>query len=103
MRGKSYKKTIRRVIDKRVPVYEIKDVVWFIHMDPARGCSVNLDEGDASCGICYGETEDHYDFNIVTYFKDFRYAVDNYVFGLGSGTESILKMNNAMKGKPLVV
>ena len=90
-------------MNKGVPVYEDKRCGLVHSYGSARGCSVNLDEGDASCGICYGETEDHYDFNIVTYFKDFRYAVDNYVFGLGSGTESILKMNNAMKGKPLVV
>ena len=62
---------------------------------------MNLGEG--SCGICYEESTDHYDFNIRTYFKDFEGAIESYIDGLDRGTESILKMNNAMKGKPLIL
>jgi enoyl-CoA hydratase/carnithine racemase len=30
-------------------------------------------------GICYDEIADHYDFNIKTYFMEFKHAVDEYV------------------------
>jgi hypothetical protein len=65
-----------------------------------KDCTVNLGEG--KFGIYYDEVADHYDFNIKTYFKEFKRAVDEYVEGLNNGTRSFLKMNNAMKGKPLI-
>lgn len=66
-----------------------------------RDCKVTLDEG--SCGICYDENTDRYDFYIKTYFKDFQSAVESYIDGLNKGAESVLKLNNAIKGKPLIL
>jgi hypothetical protein len=39
-------------------------------------CTINLDEAGSGCGICYDEIKDHYDFNIITYFRDFKEAND---------------------------
>jgi hypothetical protein len=102
--GKTYRTNpYQQLLDKGVPVYEDIRCGLVHSYGAAKGCSVNLDNGNELCGICYDEINDHYDFNIVTYFKDFRNAVDVYVSGLGTGKESILKMNNAMKGKPLII
>jgi len=89
------------LLKRGVPVYQ--DVrCGLVHAYAVdRDCTVNLGEG--SCGICYDESTDHYDFNIRTYFKDFEGAIESFIDGLNRGTESILKMNNAMKGKPLIL
>ena len=55
-----------------------------------RDCKVSLDE--AEYGLCYDQIKDHYDFHIKTYFKDFK-----------NGTEGILKLNNALKGRPMIM
>jgi hypothetical protein len=66
-----------------------------------RECKVSLDEAD--CGICYDQIKDHYDFHIKTYFKDFKNAVNIYIQHLENGTEGILKLNNALKGRPMIL
>ena len=102
--GKSYNlNPYEQLLKKEVPVYQ--DIrCGLVHAYAVdRNCSVNLDDGNRQCGICYDEYKDYYDFNVVTYFKDFRHAVDMYVYGLQRGTESILNMNNAMKGRPLLI
>jgi hypothetical protein len=100
--GDSYKPNpYRELLDKGLPIYE--DVrCGLVHAYAvSRDCTVNLGEG--KFGICYDEIADHYDFNIKTYFREFKYAVDAYIEGLNNGTKSILKMNNALKGKPLIL
>ena len=89
------------LLDRGVPVYQ--DVrCGLVHTYVVdRDCKVMLAEG--SCGIWYDETTDHYDFYVKTYFKDFQSAVESDIEGLKKGTESILKMNNAIKGKPLIL
>ena len=66
-----------------------------------RDCKVSLDE--AECGICYDQIKDHYDFHIKTYFKDFKNAVNIYIQDLENGTEGSLKLNNALKGRPMIM
>jgi hypothetical protein len=100
--GKSYNPNpYEELLNKGLPIYQ--DIrCGLVHAYAVdRDCVVDLSEGE--CGICYDEIRDHYDFNIKTYFKDYKYAVDGYVEGLKNGTESILKMNNAIKGKPLIL
>jgi hypothetical protein len=100
--GKSYNPNpYEELLNKGLPIYQ--DIrCGLVHAYAVdRDCVVKLSEGE--CGICYDEIRDHYDFNIKTYFKDYKYAVDGYVEGLKNGTESILKMNNAIKGKPLIL
>jgi hypothetical protein len=89
------------LLDKGVPVYQ--DVrCGLVHAYAVdRDCKVRLGEGP--CGICYDESTDHYDFYIKSYFKDFQSSVESYIDGLKNGTESVLKMNNAIKGKPLIL
>jgi hypothetical protein len=44
-------------------------------------------------GICYDEFRDHYNFNVKTYSREFKYAVDADIDGLNNGTKSLLKKN----------
>jgi len=39
-------------------------------------------------GICYNEIRDHYNFNVKTYFREFKYAVDAHIYGLNNGIKS---------------
>ena len=99
--GDSYNPNPYQVLlNKEVPIYE--DVrCGLVHAyTVSRDCTVHLGEG--AFGICYDEIRDHYDFNIKTYFREFKYAVDAYIEGLNNGTKSILKMNNAIRNKPLI-
>lgn len=102
--GTSYRTNpYKQLLDNGVPVYEDIRCGLVHSYGAARGCSVILDNGNEPCGICYDEINDHFDFNVVTYFKDFKNAVDDYINGLGTRKESILRLNNAMKGKPLII
>ena len=99
--GDTYKPNYyQELLNKGLPIYEdVRCGLVHAYAVP-RDCIVNL--GIGKFGICYDEIADHYDFNIITYFKEFRNAVDTYIADLNNGTKSILKMNNAMKGKPLI-
>lgn len=102
--GNMYKANPYKVLlDKGVPIYEDIRCGLVHSYGAARGYSVILDNGNEPSGICYDEIKDHFAFNVVTYFKDFRNAVNDYINGLGTGKESILRLNNAMKGKPLII
>jgi hypothetical protein len=57
--------------------------------------------GEGNCGICYDTSKHHYDFNITTYFKDFKDAVSAYMTELENGIGAS-NMNKAMKDKPLI-
>jgi hypothetical protein len=88
--GKPYKKNpYQQLLDKGVPVYEDIRCGLVHSYGAARGCTLNLDSGNEPCGICYDEINDHFDFNVVTYSKDFKNAVDAYIDGLQTGKESI--------------
>jgi hypothetical protein len=100
--GDSYESNpYQELLSKGLPIYE--DVrCGLVHAYAvSRDCTVNL--GEDRFGICYDEIRDHYDFNVKTYFREFKYAVDAYIDRLNNGTKSILKMNNAIKGKPLIL
>ena len=99
--GSSYNPNpYQELLNKRIPIYH--DIrCGLVHAyGTNKDCTVNLGEG--VFGICYDEIADHYNFNIKTYFMEFKHAVDEYIEGLKNGTRSILNMNNAMKGKPLI-
>jgi hypothetical protein len=62
---------------------------------------INLGSGD--CGITIDSATNKYVFNIITYFEDFKTAVDNYIDGLESGIEDIAKMEKAIINKPRLI
>lgn len=64
-------------------------------------CEINLRRGD--CGITIDHKNDKYVFNIITYFEDFKTAVNNYIQGLESGIEDIAKMEKAIRNKPILI
>lgn len=93
--GDTYKPNhYQELLNKGLPIYE--DVrCGLVHAYAvSRDCTIYLGEGEF--GICYDEIADHYNFNIITYFKEFKDAVDAFIVGLNNGTTSIMKMNNAM-------
>lgn len=102
--GKSYNPNpYEELLNMGLPIYQdIRcGLVHAYGID--RDCKVNMSEG--KFGICYDEIKDHYDFNIKTYFEEFKHAVNTYLEELNDGTKGtvkIIRMNNAMKGKPLI-
>ena len=62
---------------------------------------INL--GIGNCGITIDYEKDTYVFNIITYFEDFKKAVDTYIEGLESGSEDIGKMEKALRDKPILI
>jgi hypothetical protein len=61
---------------------------------------INLGTND--CGITIDYENDRFSFHIITYFEDFKQAVDNYIDGLESGREDLGKMEKALKDKPIL-
>jgi len=62
---------------------------------------VNL--GTGKCGIVVDSASSHYTFNIITYFDDFKRAVNDYITGLQNGSEDVDKMNKSLLGKPKLI
>jgi hypothetical protein len=60
---------------------------------------INLRKG--KCGIRIDFANDKYVFNIVTYFEDFKKAIDNYINSLKS--EDIERMEKAFRDKPILI
>ena len=56
-----------------------------------------------NCGIVFDQSVKEYKFHVRRYFKDFRKAVDNYLRGLESGSESVSLMEKALSGKPELI
>jgi hypothetical protein len=99
--GKMYNPNpYNKLLGMGLPVYE--DIrCGLVHAyGTNEDCTVYMGEG--KFGICYDVIKGHYDFNIKTYFKEFKHAVNEYIQGLNNGTRSILNLNKAMKGKPLI-
>jgi hypothetical protein len=59
-------------------------------------------KGD-NCGIVFDQSVKEYKFHVRRYFKDFRKAVDNYLRGLETGSESVSLMEKALSGKPELI
>jgi len=65
-----------------------------------KGSEIN--NGTGPCGIEY-LSADQVRLNLVTYFDDFKKAVDRYIDDLKSNPELRRKYARAMKGKPVLV
>jgi len=57
--------------------------------------------GKGECGITIDNANDKYVFNIITYFEDFKKAVDIYINGLKF--EDIERMEKAFRDKPILI
>jgi hypothetical protein len=44
-----------------------------------------------------------YKFHVRRYFEDFKKAVNDYISGLHSGSESVIQMERALRGKPELI
>jgi hypothetical protein len=110
-RGKSqicYESFIRKLgpeygklLDRKYPVYDtVRCGLAHAYLMNEDGM-VNL--GTGTSGIEVNGTTNHYTFNIQTYFKDFKIAVDQYISGLKNGTEDVDKMNKSLLGKPKLI
>jgi hypothetical protein len=44
-----------------------------------------------------------YKFHVRRYFEDFKKAVNDYISGLYSGSESVILMERALRGKPELI
>jgi hypothetical protein len=60
-------------------------------------------EGDEDCGILYDSTTRTYTFIINKYFKDFKIAVNNFIYGLESGNEDFSKFRDVIESKPMLI
>jgi hypothetical protein len=103
--GRNYNQNpYEKLIKDNIPVYE--DIrCGLVHAYVVdRNCTINLEpSGYAECGICYDAIRDYYIFNIKTYFRDFKNAVCTYLNELENDKGLIIKLNNAIKGKPLLI
>lgn len=78
MSGSSYDPNPYRELlerkENRIPIYyDIR--CGLVHSYATnKDCTVNM--GDGKHGVCYDDFADHYDFNIKTYFKEFKCAVE---------------------------
>ncbi len=60
-------------------------------------------DGNVDCGILYDSTTRTYTFIISRYLKDFKIAVNNFIFGLESGNEDISKFRDVIENKPMLI
>jgi len=62
---------------------------------------INLGRG--SCGVEYDQSRGKYTFNILSYFDDFKNAIDKFLIELESGKADWSKFENAIKNKPELI
>jgi hypothetical protein len=60
-------------------------------------------EGDEDCGILYDSTTRTYTFIINKYFKDFKIAVNSFIYRLESGNEDLPKFKDVIESKPILI
>ena len=98
--GKSYNiNPYEKLLNDGVPVYH--DIRCGLVHSYAVSDDCTVYWGVGNCGICYDTSKHHYDFNVTTYFKDFKDAVSTYMKELENGI-GVSNMNKAMKDKPLI-
>jgi len=59
--------------------------------------------GGGNCGIVFDPVKREYKFHVIRYFEDFKKAVNDYISGLHSGSESVILMERALRGKPELI
>lgn len=59
--------------------------------------------GGGNCGIVFDLVKREYKFHVRRYFEDFKKAVNDYISGLHSGSESVILMERALRGKPELI
>jgi hypothetical protein len=60
-------------------------------------------EGNDDCGILYDSITKTYTFIVSRYFKDFKIAVNNFIYGLESGSEDLSKFRDVIESKPMLL
>jgi hypothetical protein len=54
-----------------------------------------------NCGIEYNPSFQYkYKFYVKYYFQDFKGAVNDYIYGLETGSENVAAVKNALENKP---
>jgi len=56
-----------------------------------------------TCGVEYDSSKKAYTFNVMTYFENFKQAVDQYIEDLEAGKEDFTKFMCALSGKPTLI
>ena len=93
--GKCYKK----LLDDGIDVYhDVRCGLVHSYMIE-RTSTVNM--GTGTCGITYSNGK--YEFNILTYFDDFKRAVDQYVSDVQADKKLQSKLKDALRGKPILI
>ncbi len=65
------------------------------------GNNARIDTGNiGSHGIAYDQTEKKYTFWVRTYFEEFKKALNCYIDGLETGTESLDNLKKALEDRP---
>ncbi len=60
-------------------------------------------EGNDDCGISYDSTTRTYTFIVSRYLKDFKIAVNNFIYRLESGNEDFSKFKDVIESKPMLI
>jgi hypothetical protein len=60
-------------------------------------------EGNDECGILYDSTTRTYTFIVNRYFKDFKIAVNDFIYRLESGNEDFSKFIDVIESKPMLI
>jgi len=60
-------------------------------------------EGNEDCGILYDSTTRTYTFIISRYLKDFKIAVNDFIYGLEAGNEDLSKFRDVIESKPMLI
>ena len=91
----------QKLIDDRFEVYyKVRCGLVHSYLMETDGI-INLGRGD--CGITVDNTNKKYVFNIISYFEDFKKAIDEYINGLEIGNEKVRKMEQALRNKPILI
>lgn len=92
--GKRYEE----LLDRKVDVYhDIRCGLVHSYMIE-NNAIVNM--GTRVCGIEHSSNV--YTFNIVTYYEDFKRAVDKYIQDVQRDNQLLTKLHEALKGKPTI-
>lgn len=89
----------QELIDDHFDVYH-KVRCGLVHSYLIENSSI-INLGNGKCGITIDYANDKYVFNIITYFEDFKKAVDSYINGLKS--KDIEQMEMAFKDKAILI
>lgn len=92
--------------DSLIKAYRNK-IYWEVRCGLAHAYAIEanakINMGHGRCGVEYDEISNHYVFNVRTYLEDFEMAVNKYVKLIESTPAELIKVETALKGKPLLI